>query len=67
MEVTALWTWEVQRLVKRWQIFLGKRDLEDDVDDDVEAGGDDEGDGEDGLVAPPHLEDQGDQIRKIIY
>ena len=28
--------------------------LEDDVDDDVEAGGDDEGDGEDGLVAPPH-------------
>ena len=40
--------------------FLGgKTDLEDDVDDDVEAGGDDEGDGEDGLVAPPHLEDQG--------
>ena len=33
--------------------------LEDDVDHDVEAGGDDEGDGEDGLVAPPHLEDQG--------
>ena len=52
-------------MVKRWQIFWGARDLEDDVDDDVEAGGDDEGDGEDGLVAPPHLEDQG-QIRKII-
>ena len=48
-------------MVKRWQIFWGSRDLEDDVDDDVEAGGDDEGDGEDGLVAPPHLEDQGDQ------
>ena len=46
--------------------FFGPGDLEDDVDDDVEAGGDDEGDGEDGLVAPPHLEDQGDQIRKII-
>ena len=39
--------------------FFQARDLEDDVDDDVEAGGDDEGDGEDGLVAPPHLEDQG--------
>ena len=39
--------------------FFGPGDLEDDVDDDVEAGGDDEGDGEDGLVAPPHLEDQG--------
>ena len=51
---------------KKGRFFLGKRDLEDDVDDDVEAGGDDEGDGEDGLVAPPHLEDQGDQIRKII-
>ena len=46
-------------MVKIWQILLGKRDLEDDVDDDVEAGGDDEGDSEDGLVAPPHLEDQG--------
>ena len=59
MEVTALWIWEIQGLVKRWQILLVARDLEDDVDDDVEAGGDDEGDGEDGLVAPPHLEDQG--------
>ena len=27
--------------------------LEDDIDHDVEAGGGDEGDGEDGLVAPP--------------
>ena len=66
MEVTALWIWENQGWVKIWHILLGKRDLEDNVDDDVEAGGDDEGDGEDGLVAPPHLEDQGDQIRKII-
>ena len=46
--------------------FFWARDLEDDVDDDVEAGGDDEGDGEDGLVAPPHLEDQG-LVRKINY
>ena len=53
-------------MVKIWHILLGKRDLEDDVDDDVEAGGDDEGDGEDGLVAPPHLEDQGYQIRELI-
>ena len=58
--MTALWIWEVKGWVKRWQVlFEGARDLEDDVDDDVEAGGDDEGDGEDGLVAPSHLEDQG--------